>query len=94
MDTQNKLTLADLLCSLRQRLLDAKAQKDRQLLSELLITFGILREASYDSKDTPVITVLVALEDCARDFVGGMGFDSDVPAIEVIRVAASSSEIP
>ncbi len=57
-----------------------------------MITFAILREASYDSKDTPIITLLVALEDCARDFLMGMGFESDVPIVEVIRAAASPSE--
>jgi hypothetical protein len=92
MDTQSKLTLTGLLCSLRQRLLDAREQKDQTLLGELMITFSILREASYNSKDTSVITILVALEDCARDFLGGMGFKRDMPTVEVIRAATSPSE--
>jgi len=70
--------------------LDAREQDNKRDLEELLITFGLLREASYTSQDGPTITILIALEDSARDFLRGMGFESDVPSVEAIRSALSS----
>jgi hypothetical protein len=86
----NKLTLVDLLCSLRERLIDAREQNSKKDLEELLITFGVLIEESYKSEDNQVIEILVALEDSTRDAIGGISGKSHIPSEEEIRTAFSS----
>jgi hypothetical protein len=88
--TPKKLTLADAICYLRQMMIDASQQDNRQRLSELLVTFSLLREASYNSEDKQIVEILVDLEDAARDLGTGMGFMSKVPSVETIRSALSS----
>lgn len=84
-----KMTLADLLCVLRQRLLDAVDQNDRETLGELKTTLMILREASYQSEDKQIVGIVVTLEDCTRDFLHGMGWKENIPSIEAIKSALS-----
>lgn len=85
----NKLTLADLLCSLRERLIDARERNSEKDLEELLITLGMLIEESYKSKDNQVIGILVALEDSTRDAIGGISGKSHISE-EEIRAACSN----
>ena len=84
-----KLALADVICYLRQMMIDASERNDRQGLSALIVTFGLLREASYNSEDKAIVGILVDLEDAARDLGTGMGFMSNVPSEEAIRLALS-----
>lgn len=82
-----KMTLADMVVSLRQRLLDAREQQDRSSLGVLQTTFGALIEASYDTQERSLIEILVALEDSARDAAMGVGWKSDIPSVERIQQA-------
>jgi len=80
MSDQKHLTLAVLLLNIRSRLLEAREKQDRELLLELRTALTLLREASYESEDTKAITVLVALEDAARDGLQGVPWKSDIPS--------------
>jgi hypothetical protein len=40
----------------------------------LFTTFGVLREASYESGDKKLSEVLTTLEDVTRDAIGGFNF--------------------
>lgn len=82
-----KMTLADMVLSLRQRLLDACEQRDRSQLGILQTTFGALVEASYGTQEPALIEILVALEDAARDAGMGVTWKSDVPSVETIQRA-------
>ncbi|MBI5670264.1 MAG: hypothetical protein HZC41_19900 [Chloroflexi bacterium] len=82
-----KMTLADMVLSLRQRLLDAREQDDRASLGVLQTTFGALIEASYGTQERTLIEILIALEDAARDAAMGVGWKSDIPSVEGIQQA-------
>ena len=81
--------LAELLIALRQSLLDALADNNRSKLHDLKITFSSVVEAAYSSKDERLITLLVALEDAARDGCMGVSWKSEIPSIEMIRAATA-----
>ena len=86
------MTLADLICSLRQRLFIAWEQADKEILSCLLTTFAILREASYEGENRELTGILVDLEDVTRDALMGFKFrtsKSVIPTEEDIRFACS-----
>ncbi len=81
------MKLIDLLCYLREDLLEARRQNNSARCVELLTTFGVLREVSYCSKADRVIAVLVALEDSSRDSVHGEYWKSTIPSAEEIAEA-------
>lgn len=72
------MTLADMVMSLRQRLLVAREQEYRASLGVLQTTFGALIEASYGTRERALIEILVALQDAARDAAMGVGWKSDI----------------
>ncbi|MFN8372357.1 MAG: hypothetical protein U0694_05710 [Anaerolineae bacterium] len=90
MSAAPKLTLQDLLLSLRQSVLDAIEHNDKNKLQDLKITFGRLVEEAYASHDDAVIAILVALEDAARDALTGVSWKSDIPSVESVEKAIKS----
>jgi hypothetical protein len=89
MSEKRRMTLPDLLCHLRERLIEARERNDQESLVELKTTFTILREVSYSSEDEKLITLVVALEDSARDAIMSVPWKSDIPSVETIRSALS-----
>ncbi len=89
MSEPKHLTLASMVRNLRARLLQAQEKQDRELLLELKAALTLLREASYESEDARAITVLVALEDAARDCLMGVPWKSDIPSVDVITATFS-----
>jgi hypothetical protein len=86
------MTLADLICSLRQRMLNAWEQNDKEILEALFMTFGILREASYEGENREFTGILVDLEDVTRDALMGFKFPAGhniSPISEEIRLVCS-----
>jgi hypothetical protein len=81
------MTLFDFLRSIRERLIQAIDQDDRKLVGELKITLTILREASYDFQTLSITSLIVALEDIARDGVMGFALKSEIPSVEMLRSA-------
>ena len=89
MSDQKRLTLASLIQNLRAQLLEARERQDGDLLLELKTAFTLLREASYESEDAQAITILVALEDAARDGLLGVPWKSDIPSVDTVSAAFS-----
>jgi aspartate/glutamate racemase len=89
----DKMTLVQLLCSLRQRLVDAIKEDDRQTISELKTTFTMLKEAVYEdeNKGKELMVVLVDLEDAAQDGVMRVAWKSDIPSPQAIEKAVMES---
>lgn len=87
-----KITLADMVIKLRQRLIEAGERHDRDGLGAMKVTFGELVEASYGTHEKSLIEILVALEDAARDAVVGVSWKSDIPTIEAIQLAFDPDE--
>jgi hypothetical protein len=52
------MTLFELLCALRQRLLKAIDDQDRNTFEAMYTTFDVLLEASYESNDKVFIALL------------------------------------
>jgi hypothetical protein len=86
METQ-KVTLVDLVLSLRERLVDALNRNDRETLRQLHQTFDTLTEVSYAWRDK---TLSALLEDFAysaqHGAMGVFGKAMDVPSIERVVV--------
>ena len=85
----NNMIFLNLLLTLRQRLVNARELKDQASLSELLTTFGVLRDACESGS---VNMILTDLTDAARDSLMGVDWKSGIPSIEAIRSALSPSE--
>jgi hypothetical protein len=83
------MKLGQMLIALRQNLLDALAENNRSKLYDLKITFSLLVEVAYSSQDERLISLLVALEDAARDGGMGVSWKSDIPSIEAIQAATA-----
>jgi hypothetical protein len=87
-----QMTYADLLCSLRERLVAALKNNDRETLQRLMNTFGILSEASCTPEPHPLCGVLADLAYSAQHgFMGVMAKAMDVPSEERIRSAFDKS---
>jgi hypothetical protein len=81
------MTLFDVLCAIRQRLIQAIDQDDRRLIGELKIALTILREASYHYQNMSLTSQIVALEDVARDGITGFAQKNELPSVETLRSA-------
>lgn len=81
------MTLAELICTLRQRLLDARASKDKRELDRLFTTFIMLTEASYGNEQ--FVGVCQDMGFAARDTLQGVDWKSTIPTIEEIESACS-----
>lgn len=78
-----------ILCSLHAQLMEAGEQKDHQRLQNLMVTFGTLSEASEPGL---LVGILTNLECAARDALMGEEWRSELPSIEMIKSAISTSE--
>ncbi len=87
MDQEKRMTVPDLLCYLRQRLLEARGKNDDAILDELAVALTVLREVGYISEDKKFIALVTALEDSARDAIMRVPFKSTIPSVEEIRAA-------
>ncbi len=89
------ITLAELFCSLRQRLLDSLDQDDRTTLSELYTTFEMLLEAAHNGEKSDLTVILDSLAYSAQH--GAMGVQwkarAEIPSEEAIRAACAESNL-
>jgi len=81
------MTLSDLLCSLRQRLLNGWDKNDQEDLAVLMTTFGVLREELYASKNEKLIEAVESLEEATRRAIMGFNTKGEVPSVETIQAA-------
>jgi|GEM_PF-2184930 len=79
------MTLLDFLLSLRQHLLDALKNQDRQSAEDIFITLSMLRDISYERQNEIFTSVIVDLVDSARDIASGVQGKSDIPTEETIQ---------
>jgi hypothetical protein len=86
------MMFSDLLCALRQRLLNAWDRNDQEDLSVLLTTFAVLREEIYVTENGALITVVSTLEEATRNAMMGFKTKGEVPSVETIRAAFSITE--
>ena len=84
------MQLANLLCSLRQKLLTAWNTNNQQELADLMTAFSVMREASYPLQDSQLTVIMVALEDATRDALGGFQSKGEIPSVEQIQAACQS----
>jgi hypothetical protein len=85
------MALPNLIIKLRQRLLDALEQNDRQELNALMLTFGSLKEAAYDEQGRSFILLMEDLEYSAQHGVMGVKPKAlaAVPSLEAIMTACA-----
>lgn len=79
------MTYYQLLLSLRQRLISAMTNQDRDTADDLFTTLSMLREVSYESNDEALTGLIVDLVDAARDVVMGVKGKAQIPSIEDIQ---------
>jgi hypothetical protein len=86
------MTLFDILCLIRARLLNLIAQNNPNEAEELFTTLSVLRELSYEGKNEALTMVIVDLLDSARDIATGLrGSKSAIPSVENIRAVFTPS---
>lgn len=81
------MNLADFLIYLRQQLIVVRENKDVDEAHHLKTVFGTLVEASYQTDNATITTLLVAFEDASRDCIMSVPWKSDIPSENDIRVA-------
>jgi len=79
------VTLADVLLSLRSRLLQASDDNDAELAETLFITFSVLQDISYEYKNESTTSLIVDLVDSARDVASGVKGKLEIPTVEQIQ---------
>ncbi len=86
-DKPNKITSLDIFLYLRQRLLDAREQKDVDTLGNLQTVFIMLSDLAYLKKVGGLGAILEEFENSARDSIMGVPWKSTIPSEEEIRLA-------
>ncbi len=89
MGTSERLTIADLLCSLSKQLLLAREQKNTPDLERLMGIFVLIEEAASAVQDKVIYTLAEDLEDAARDSLMEADWKSKIPSEEDIRLLLS-----
>lgn len=85
------MTLFELLCALREKLIEAKENNDARLLDELSATFTILEEVtSYDNKELKGL--FNDMKHHIIDFSQGVPWKSSIPSIETLKKVAEDKE--
>ena len=87
MSLQTTMTLTDLLCYLRQRLVDAMSQRDPARISDLQQTLVLLQEAAWEVQDERRAALIQDMIDAARDALVGVEWKANLPSVEAIRAA-------
>lgn len=75
------------MLSLRQRLIQAVEMGDKETLSRLLTTFGLLVEMSYEYDNQAATRLLLSLEDTARDGLIGVSWKAPIPRAAEVEAA-------
>jgi hypothetical protein len=84
MTAGTRITLADLVCYLRQRLVEARDKQDQAGLTTLLGTLDLLRDAAWDKGDESFASILQDMIDSVQDSLMGVGWKSNIPSEEFI----------
>ena len=87
--TNHRTTVADLMCYLRQRLLQARDRKEQTDLTALLSTFDVLRSAAWTTGDDDLSAIIQDMIDAVQDSLMGVEWKSDIPSEEFIVATLS-----
>jgi len=79
------MSIADLLCYLREQLLIARNGKDAKQLQTLWDAINLFLESAYESRDVRVASMLEAMGDSIRDSIMGVEWKSEIPTLEAIK---------
>ena len=79
------MSLNDLICYIRQQLLQAKESKDDKTVEYLGKALDVLYEAALDAKDKPLSILLEDFVEAVRDYFMKVEWKSHIPTIEEIR---------
>lgn len=85
MRSTSRITLADLVCGLRQNLLIARERKDLANLTILQNTLDILRDIAWNKEDESLAAIIQDMVDASRDALMGVDWKSSIPSEEQIR---------
>jgi hypothetical protein len=94
MTYKNRITVADILIFLRQQLLNAHAEKNKEELQRLAAYFDSLWEIAAKVHDPKMLGLLTDLEYAAHHFSGEVDFKAiaALPSIEAIQALEFVSE--
>jgi hypothetical protein len=81
-----QMTLEDVLCVLRQKLIDSRNQNDKESLMSLATTLMTLTDISYGFGNRQLSAVIEAMGFAAIEAYHGVGWKADVPSIEEIKL--------
>lgn len=85
------MTLADVLLSLRIRLMQTMNNDNRQSAEEIFITLSTLRDISYERQDENLTSLIVDLVDSARDIASGVKGKLTILSAEQIQAQFRSA---
>lgn len=89
MTANTRTTLADLVCYLRQRLLEARDKQDQASLTILLGTLDLLRDAAWSKGDESFASIVQDMIDSVQDSLMGVEWKSKIPSEESILATLS-----
>ena len=89
MAANTRTTLVNLMCYLRQRLLEARDRNDQTGLATLLGTLDLLRDAAWNKGDESLAAIIQDMIDAVQDSLMGVGWKSEIPSEEFIVATLS-----
>lgn len=92
MNERKTLTLADLLCELRQELLTVRESEDKSDLTMLGYIFGMIEDLATTKGDGPTARISMSMYDAVRDSVMGVEWKSTIPTVDEITEAFLDSD--
>ena len=90
MDKKTKITLEDVIVTLRKQVLLAKEQHNNEILGALQVTLDTLSDVVSESSATDLATLLEEMACTTRDYWMGIDWKGEIPSISDIHKAVSS----
>ncbi len=87
------LTLADILCQLRDDVVAARATNDLDRLNQLDHVINYLITIAETSEDGVILWLLIDLGDAIRDSCAGVPWKSQIPSHATIRSRLADGEV-
>ena len=88
MSVDDKLTIGVLLKHLRQKLIEARKDKNEKLLVELGHAFDLIEEAALEAKDAKLAAIAEEMQSSVRDTFMGAEWKSSIPSDDEIEEAS------
>lgn len=79
------MTIIDLLCFLRQQLLDARDEKNEEKLRILWSAINLILDSAYQYQDRDAASLLEEMSDAIRDSLMHVEWKSTIPSVESIQ---------